>query len=67
MQMTPPTTLTMCPSCERVAVPPSASSTADPLSHRQLGSTQHSPVPINPRAPAAPVTHGPFDPIRPQL
>ncbi|CAI0413075.1 unnamed protein product [Linum tenue] len=28
MQMTPPTTLTMCPSCERVAVPPSSTSSA---------------------------------------
>ncbi|KAK9698819.1 hypothetical protein RND81_08G133200 [Saponaria officinalis] len=33
MQMTPPTTLTMCPSCERVAVPPSA---------------QPKPIPVNP-------------------
>ncbi|CAN0842483.1 Homeobox-leucine zipper protein HAT4 [Linum grandiflorum] len=31
MQMTPPTTLTMCPSCERVAVPPSSQSLPPPV------------------------------------
>ncbi|CAI0522719.1 unnamed protein product [Linum tenue] len=30
MQMTPPTTLTMCPSCERVAVPPSSTAPQRP-------------------------------------
>ncbi|XVE65134.1 hypothetical protein DITRI_Ditri07aG0156800 [Diplodiscus trichospermus] len=59
MQMTPPTTLTMCPSCERVAVPPNASSNVDPRSH-------HRPIPINPWAPAAPIGHGPFDALRPR-
>lgn len=48
MQMTPPTTLTMCPSCERVAVPPnstSSSATVDPRAHH------HPMVPIHhPRA-----------------
>ncbi|XVF13433.1 hypothetical protein REPUB_Repub08aG0207300 [Reevesia pubescens] len=66
MQMTPPTTLTMCPSCERVAVPPNASSsssTVDPRSH-QLAQTHHRPIPINPWAPAAPIPHGPFDVLR---
>ncbi|KAK6251083.1 hypothetical protein SCA6_005088 [Theobroma cacao] len=65
MQMTPPTTLTMCPSCERVAVPPNASSTVDPRSH-QLGQTHHRPIPINPWAPAAPIPHGPLDALRPR-
>ncbi|XP_021274055.1 homeobox-leucine zipper protein HAT4-like [Herrania umbratica] len=65
MQMTPPTTLTMCPSCERVAVPPNASSTVDPRSH-QLAQTHHRPIPINPWAPAAPIPHGPFDALRPR-
>lgn len=58
LQMNPPTTLTMCPSCERVAVPPSsASSTVDrphPLPHPHMGATyHHRPIPMNPWAPAA--------------
>uniref|UniRef100_A0A2P2KQA7 Homeobox-leucine zipper family protein n=1 Tax=Rhizophora mucronata TaxID=61149 RepID=A0A2P2KQA7_RHIMU len=64
MQMTPPTTLTMCPSCERVAVPPSASSTTDPRPRPQMGPSQHRPMSTNPRAPAAPMTHRPFDAFR---
>ncbi|KAE8677412.1 Homeobox-leucine zipper protein HAT2 [Hibiscus syriacus] len=51
MHMTPPTTLTMCPSCERVG---NASSTVDPRSHNRN-------VPINPWAPAVTISHGPFD------
>ncbi|XVF10879.1 hypothetical protein REPUB_Repub07fG0221300 [Reevesia pubescens] len=66
MQMTPPTTLTMCPSCERVAVPPNASSTAvDPRSH-QMAQTHHRPIPINPWPQAAPISHGLFDALRPR-
>ncbi|KAG5592814.1 hypothetical protein H5410_043328 [Solanum commersonii] len=44
MQMTPPTTLTMCPSCERVAGPPSSSSgpTSTPM-----GQAQPRPMPFN--------------------
>ncbi|KAH0643035.1 hypothetical protein KY290_034641 [Solanum tuberosum] len=44
MQMTPPTTLTMCPSCERVAGPPSSSSgpTSTPM-----GQAQPRPRPFN--------------------
>ncbi|KAH0648616.1 hypothetical protein KY285_033864 [Solanum tuberosum] len=44
MQMTPPTTLTMCPSCERVAGPPSSSSgpTSTPM-----GQAQSRPRPFN--------------------
>ncbi|XP_059442466.1 homeobox-leucine zipper protein HAT4-like [Corylus avellana] len=63
MQMTPPTTLTMCPSCERVAVPVSSSSTADAGAH-QMGPTRPRPrpIPINPWAPApAPIAHRPSD------
>lgn len=50
MQMTPPTTLTMCPSCERVAVPPNStlsSATVDPRAHHH----HHPMVPVHhPRA-----------------
>ncbi|XP_022738009.1 homeobox-leucine zipper protein HAT4-like [Durio zibethinus] len=65
MQMTPPTTLTMCPSCERVAVPPNAPSTVDPRC-LQLAQTHHRPIPINPWAAATPMPHGPFDALRPR-
>ncbi|XWS38620.1 hypothetical protein CRYUN_Cryun19dG0146200 [Craigia yunnanensis] len=65
MQMTPPTTLTMCPSCERVAVPSNASSTVDPRSH-QLAQTHHRPMAINPWPPASLIPHGPFDALRPR-
>lgn len=70
MQMTPPTTLTMCPSCERVAVPPppppssTTSSTApistpvDPRSH-PIVSARSIPG-FNPWA-NTPVAHRPFD------
>ncbi|XP_022867009.1 homeobox-leucine zipper protein HAT4-like isoform X2 [Olea europaea var. sylvestris] len=64
MQMTPPTTLTMCPSCERVAVPPTPSSTAklvtsvEPLPCR-VGPAQSRPITFNPWAAAVP--RRPFD------
>ncbi|KAL5748434.1 hypothetical protein ACOSQ2_025731 [Xanthoceras sorbifolium] len=62
MQMTPPTTLTMCPSCERVAVPPSSSAAVDPRPHHhQMTPAHHRPIPINPWAP-----HGAFDALRPR-
>ncbi|KAG2690527.1 hypothetical protein I3843_09G187500 [Carya illinoinensis] len=69
MQMTPPTTLTMCPSCERVAVPVSSSSSAGDSTHarpHQMG-REGRRVPINPwatpttRGPA--VAHRPFDAV----
>ncbi|KAB1216983.1 Homeobox-leucine zipper protein HAT4 [Morella rubra] len=61
MQMTPPTTLTMCPSCERVAVPVSSSSTVDARPH-QMGQTHPRPMPINTWAPApAPISLRPFN------
>ncbi|CAJ1948122.1 unnamed protein product [Sphenostylis stenocarpa] len=57
MHMNPPTTLTMCPSCERVAVSSASSSSstaipsAPPPAHRNpLGSTVQRPVPVNPWA-----------------
>ncbi|GMJ15076.1 hypothetical protein like AT5G47370 [Hibiscus trionum] len=56
MQMNPPTTLTMCPSCERVGVPPNASSTVDQRSHHH----RHH-IPINPWAPSRP-----FDALHPR-
>lgn len=51
MQMPPPTTLTMCPSCERVSSPPSsaASPSTPPVQPRQSGSSHHRP-PFNPWA-----------------
>ncbi|WJX94759.1 hypothetical protein P8452_76146 [Trifolium repens] len=63
MQMTPPTTLTMCPSCERVAVP---SSGVD-ASNRNISMAQAHPrvVPIGPWASVAPITqHRMFDVFR---
>ncbi|KAA3460277.1 homeobox-leucine zipper protein HAT4-like [Gossypium australe] len=66
MQMTPPTTLTMCTSCERVAVPPNppSSTTVDPRSNHQLAQTHHRAFHINPWAPSA--THRPLDALRPR-
>ncbi|KAJ7952548.1 Homeobox associated leucine zipper protein [Quillaja saponaria] len=63
MQMTPPTTLTMCPSCERVAVPPSPSDANHP---HKMGPAYSRPIPINPWATAAPIQHRPFDALRPR-
>ncbi|GAB4858076.1 hypothetical protein Ancab_015978 [Ancistrocladus abbreviatus] len=81
MQMTPPTTLTMCPSCERVAVPPSASSSASASasasaqaqgqpkdsrpSNPVLAPTHRRPMPMNPWV-AAPVPIRPFEALRPR-
>ncbi|XP_057512692.1 homeobox-leucine zipper protein HAT4 [Actinidia eriantha] len=64
MQMTPPTTLTMCPSCERVGVP---SSSAPVDHHRSRPHPLHPrPIPINPWAPTTPVPHRPFDALHPR-
>ncbi|XP_059657607.1 homeobox-leucine zipper protein HAT4-like [Cornus florida] len=68
MQMTPPTTLTMCPSCERVGVPPSSSaSAATPVNPRPhpSGPIHHRPIPINPWA-TTPIAHRPFDALHPR-
>ncbi|XP_062073233.1 homeobox-leucine zipper protein HAT3 isoform X2 [Humulus lupulus] len=62
MHMSPPTTLTMCPSCERVAVTSSSSSTAASSApnrpHAIPGVSR--PVPIN-RWAALPIQHRPKD------
>ncbi|KAM7525510.1 hypothetical protein LguiA_015412 [Lonicera macranthoides] len=71
MQMTPPTTLTMCPSCERVGVPPSSSSSpalaapSPPADVRPHHHHHHRPLPFIPWATAM-VPHRPFDGIRPR-
>lgn len=50
MNMSPPTTLTMCPQCERVAVSSSSSSSAAAANHHH-----HRPPPqINPWAAVVP-------------
>ncbi|KAJ7944716.1 Homeobox associated leucine zipper protein [Quillaja saponaria] len=65
MQMTPPTTLTMCPSCERVAVPPSSTSSAIDVNRpNHMGPAHTRPIPFNPWAPAGPIQHRPFDALR---
>lgn len=56
MQMTPPTTLTMCPSCERVGVP---SNGVDAISQ-----AHHRAVHMGPWASAAPPAHRMFDVFR---
>ncbi|RDX58474.1 Homeobox-leucine zipper protein HAT4, partial [Mucuna pruriens] len=64
MQMTPPTTLTMCPSCERVAVPSSAVDAAPRHHHHPMAQAHPRPIPIGPWASAAPISHRPFDAFR---
>uniref|UniRef100_A0A5B6Z644 Leucine zipper homeobox-associated domain-containing protein n=1 Tax=Davidia involucrata TaxID=16924 RepID=A0A5B6Z644_DAVIN len=65
MQMTPPTTLTMCPSCERVGVPPSSAATPVDLRPHKAGPTHHRPIPFNPWA-TTPIQHRPFDAPHPR-
>ncbi|KAE8712954.1 Homeobox-leucine zipper protein HAT2 [Hibiscus syriacus] len=67
MQMAPPTTLTMCTSCERVAVPRNPpSTTVDPRSP-YLAKNHDRPIPFNLWPPAATiVAHRPSDTLRPQ-
>ncbi|MBA0863283.1 hypothetical protein Goshw_018996 [Gossypium schwendimanii] len=55
MHMKPPTTLTMCPSCERVAAPGSSA-----VKRCQTSPDRQQPVPVNPWA-AMPITHQPFN------
>ncbi|GKV12781.1 hypothetical protein SLEP1_g23889 [Rubroshorea leprosula] len=60
MNMNPPTTLTMCPSCERVAVQ-SSSSSAAASSTTSAPNRQQRPIPFSPWA-SLPVGHRrPFD------
>ncbi|XWS45836.1 hypothetical protein CRYUN_Cryun14cG0013800 [Craigia yunnanensis] len=66
--MNPPTTLTMCPSCERVAVSSSSSSATAASStptlmvpnRRQMSPNHQQPVPVSPWA-AMPISHRPFN------
>ncbi|KAF6149902.1 hypothetical protein GIB67_008623 [Kingdonia uniflora] len=68
MQMAPPTTLTMCPSCERVAVsnsggggaPSVAAANVDPHFHRNGVHHHNRGVPVNPWT-NTPVQHRLFD------
>ncbi|KAA3462106.1 homeobox-leucine zipper protein HAT3-like [Gossypium australe] len=55
MHMKPPTTLTMCPSCERVAAPGSSA-----VKRCQRSPDRQQPVPVNPWA-AMPITHQPVN------
>ncbi|XP_023552456.1 homeobox-leucine zipper protein HAT4 [Cucurbita pepo subsp. pepo] len=68
MHMTPPTTLTMCPSCERVAVPPSTSAptTVTRVGQAQAQAQAHHarPIHINPWASAIPAR--PFNALHPR-
>ncbi|KAL9260720.1 Homeobox-leucine zipper protein HAT2-like protein [Drosera capensis] len=61
MQMTPPTTLTMCPSCERVGVPPVNGPVVDPRGGNPT--TGQRPGPVHPSwissGPAPVAHHGP--------
>lgn len=68
MQMAPPTTLTMCPSCERVGVPQSGAGQTEARPHH------HRPISINPWAAtatqtttaAAQMSHRPFSSLHPR-
>ncbi|KAM7494057.1 hypothetical protein LguiB_028666 [Lonicera macranthoides] len=70
MQMTPPTTLTMCPSCERVAAPPSSSTVpaGPPVDHRAhpMGPNHQRPISFNPWATTPVASRRPFDAIHPR-
>ncbi|OMO69561.1 hypothetical protein CCACVL1_19414 [Corchorus capsularis] len=63
MHMNPPTTLTMCPSCERVAVSSSSSSAAATSSTPTSAAAPNwqRPVPVNPWAAMPISTHRPFN------
>ncbi|KAA0041070.1 homeobox-leucine zipper protein HAT4 [Cucumis melo var. makuwa] len=68
MHMTPPTTLTMCPSCERVAVPPSTSAPQPTLTRMPQAQPQaHHPRPIHHINPwASPIPTRPFNALHPR-
>ncbi|KAA8515866.1 hypothetical protein F0562_019045 [Nyssa sinensis] len=69
MHMNPPTTLTMCPSCEHVAVSSSSSSASSSATNARhlnsVGPHHQSPIPISPWA-TIPITQRPFDAYRPR-
>uniref|UniRef100_A0A1J3JRQ6 Homeobox-leucine zipper protein HAT4 n=1 Tax=Noccaea caerulescens TaxID=107243 RepID=A0A1J3JRQ6_NOCCA len=61
MHMNPPTTLTMCPSCEHVSVPP------PPPHQTATSANHHRSLPVNAWAPATRISHGlTFDALRPR-
>ncbi|KAJ8538686.1 hypothetical protein K7X08_029982 [Anisodus acutangulus] len=68
MQMIPPTTLTTCPSCERIASPPYSSAlgpgSVDPRGNQMI-LTRHGPMPFNLWA-ASPVLHRPISALHPR-
>lgn len=71
MQMAPPTTLTMCPSCERVTGPPGSEKTTDHQHKRahMTGSNQnhHRTLPFNPwSTPANQVVHRQMSALHPR-
>ncbi|KAE8699706.1 Homeobox-leucine zipper protein ATHB-4 [Hibiscus syriacus] len=60
MHINPPTTLTMCPSCERVSS--SSSSASSTPKHRHLSPDRQRSVPVSPWAALPlPITHQPFN------
>ncbi|KAK4801897.1 hypothetical protein SAY86_000100 [Trapa natans] len=61
MQLTPPTTLTMCPSCERVAVPAGAPELRKTIA---IAPAHAMPIPISPWGP--PARHASFDILLPR-
>ncbi|MED6118783.1 hypothetical protein PIB30_116704 [Stylosanthes scabra] len=60
MQMTPPTTLTMCPSCERFAVPSDSATPAALGRHHSMAQAQNRPV-LGPFSSAAPILQRSLD------
>lgn len=64
MQMAPPTTLTMCPSCERVSAPTSSSVASPSTTPAQprLSTSSHHRVPFNPWA-IVPAAHQPLNAV----
>ncbi|KAJ4957330.1 hypothetical protein NE237_014113 [Protea cynaroides] len=62
MHMTPPTTLTMCPSCERVAVSSTSSASAASASAAVAAATAAAADAVHHR-PIAPLHHRPMTPI----
>lgn len=63
MQMAPPTTLTMCPSCERVAAPPPEK----PVDHQHRAQNNHRTLPFNPwSTPANQVVHRQMSALHPR-
>lgn len=62
MQMAPPTTLTMCPSCERVAAPPPSAAMDKPADHQH--NRPHRMLPFNPWS--TPTAHRQMNGVHPR-